>query len=116
MPDVLPPALLQAAATACTALALLLGPLTLLRARSVRAAFGVFLDFLLAAGLLRLAGPTAWNAVVVAGGVVVVRKLAMARPGRLWRPGLPRWLRRLPLDRFGHDAVRALHPVSLRWR
>lgn len=116
LPEVLPVAVLHAAATACTAVALLLGLATLLRARSVHAAFGVFLDFLLAAGLLRLAGPTGWNAVVVAAGVVLVRKLATADLRRLPRPHLPRWARRLSLDDLGHGLGQALHPAALRWR
>ncbi|HEU4676891.1 MAG TPA: hypothetical protein VFS29_12925 [Motilibacteraceae bacterium] len=116
MPDVLPVALLHSAAAACTGVALLLGIVTLLRTRSVHAAFGVFLDFLLAAGLLRLAGPTGWDAVVVAAGVVVVRKLATTDLRRLSRPHLPRWARRLRLDGVGRGVSEALHPVALRWR
>lgn len=112
----MPVSLLHAAATAATAVGLLLGLLVLARTRDLRAAFGVFLDYLLAAGLLRLAGPVPWSAVVVAAGVVLVRKLATARLRALTRPRLPAWVRSAGAQRATRDLTAALHPVGLRSR
>lgn len=60
------------------AAAILLGAAVLASARSVRAALGVFLDLLLAAGLLRLAVASTWDAIAAAAAIVVVRKLAVS--------------------------------------
>ena len=68
--------LFTAAATLVGAGALLLGGLILLSTRSVRTALPVFLDLLVAAGLLRLATADTWQAIAGAAAVVAIRKLA----------------------------------------
>lgn len=68
---------LEAAATLVGAAALLFGGLALLITRSVRAALPVFLDLLLAAGLLRLAMADTWQAIASAAFVVGIRKLVV---------------------------------------
>nr|WP_237522670.1 DUF1622 domain-containing protein [Streptomyces sp. SID1328] len=42
---------------------------------SVRAALAVLLDFLTAAGLLRLAGEPSWDSIILAAAVIALRKL-----------------------------------------
>jgi hypothetical protein len=66
-----------AAAAAVGTAAVLCGAGVLLVTWSVRAALPVFLDLLLAAGLLRLAVTDSWTAIGSAAAVVV-RKLAVA--------------------------------------
>ena len=72
------------------AAAMLLGAAVLASSRSVRAALGVFLDLLLAAGLLRLAVASTWDAIAAAAAIVVIRKLAVSS-----------LTRSLPLPRLG---------------
>jgi hypothetical protein len=74
----LPTELLTAGSTLVGASALLVGGLVLAATRSGRAALPVFLDLLLAAGLLRLAVADTWQAIAGAAGVIAVRKLAVS--------------------------------------
>jgi uncharacterized membrane protein len=69
-------AVLQTAALACTVLGLLSAAATLLRAHDVRLSLRVLLDFLLAAGLLRLSADTTIRSLATAAVIVVVRKVA----------------------------------------
>ena len=57
--------------------------------RRPRLALKVLLDFLLAAGLLRLTGQPGWAALVTAAAVVAVRRLV----GIGLRAGAPAWAR-----------------------
>lgn len=67
---------LQVGALACTLLGLVSTALVLVRNRGVRLPLGVLLDFLLAAGLLRLAAHPSPRALASAALVVAVRKVA----------------------------------------
>jgi hypothetical protein len=69
--------LLAAAATLVAAAALVFGGLTLAASRSPRAALPVFLDLLMAAGLLRLGVADTWQAISTAALLVAARKLAV---------------------------------------
>ena len=76
-------AALQAAALACTVLGLLAATAVLLRTRQVQLSLGVLLDFLLAAGLLRLSHAATGQALATAAMIVLIRKVAtfgMSRP------------------------------------
>ncbi|GAA4733472.1 hypothetical protein GCM10023328_11160 [Modestobacter marinus] len=70
-------AVLQTAALLVTALGLVAGLVTLLRLRDVRLALGVLLDFLVGAGLLRLADDVTVLGLVTVVLVIAVRKLVM---------------------------------------
>jgi hypothetical protein len=67
-------AALQLGALLCTLLGLLACGLVLAAAREVREAVRVLLDFLLAAGLLRLSGEPSWRVLVLAAVVVLLRR------------------------------------------
>lgn len=69
----------SAVATVVTGLAVLLGTLTVLVTRSPRTGLAVFLDLLLAAGLLRLAVADSWRSIGTAAVVVAIRKVAARR-------------------------------------
>ena len=62
-------------AMAVTAAGLVAGLLALAVTRRPGLALKVFLDFLLAAGLLRLTGDPGWPAVVAAAAIVALRRL-----------------------------------------
>ncbi|PJE98052.1 hypothetical protein CUT44_02080 [Streptomyces carminius] len=66
------------AALAVTAFGLVSAAVVLVAARRLMPALAVLLDFLIAAGLLRLAGDPAWDTVAAAAAVVAVRKLVTA--------------------------------------
>ncbi len=66
---------LRSAALAVTVLGLLSAGAVLARAREVRLPIGVLLDFLLTAGLLRLAAAPTPRALASAALIVVIRKL-----------------------------------------
>ena len=66
---------LQAAALLCTVFGFVAGAAVLLRTADVRAAVRVLLDFLLAAGLLRLGDNLGWRQIASAAAVVAVRRL-----------------------------------------
>lgn len=70
-------ALLLAAALTVL-LGVLAGAVVLVTARRPALALGLLTDFLLAAGLLRLAVARDWSAVAAAAGIVLVRHLVMA--------------------------------------
>ena len=65
------------AALVCTVLGLVCAAGVLVRTRDARLGLGVLLDFLLAAGLLRLGADADWRAIATAAVVVAVRKLVM---------------------------------------
>jgi hypothetical protein len=68
-------ALVQGAALLLTALGLLCAGVVLARSRDVRQALPVLLEFLLAAGLLRLAHGATYQALATTALIVVIRKL-----------------------------------------
>ncbi len=68
-------ALLQGGALLCTLLGLVSGAVVLVAARDARLALKVLLEFLLAAGLLRLSDNPDWRALVVAAVVVALRRV-----------------------------------------
>lgn len=71
--------LFTAASTVVAAMALLLGALAVVFCASPGAGLHVFLDLLLAAGLLRLATADTWSALATAAAVVAIRKVVVYR-------------------------------------
>ncbi|MER5838840.1 hypothetical protein ABT099_00715 [Streptomyces prasinus] len=71
-------ALLHLAALAATAFGLVAAAVVFATARRLRPVLAVLLDFLIAAGLLRLAGETSWEAIATTAAVIAVRKLVTA--------------------------------------
>jgi hypothetical protein len=67
--------LLESLALACTAAGLVAGLVVLARTGRGLPALQVALDFWIAAGLLRLAGPPSWPALAGAAAVVALRQL-----------------------------------------
>ncbi|MGY1781675.1 DUF1622 domain-containing protein [Geodermatophilus sp. SYSU D01036] len=87
-------------ALAVSGLALVAGAVTLASTRRPRLALAVFLDLLLAAGLLRLAVEPTWSSVGTAAAVVALRRVIGAglraggrvlSPPVVTRPGPDRW-------------------------
>ncbi|MGY1763855.1 hypothetical protein ACI79G_05005 [Geodermatophilus sp. SYSU D00779] len=78
-----------------TAAALVAGLVALVATRSPAAALPVFLDLLVAAGLLRLVGQPSWPALATAATILVLRRLigfGLRTGGRTWaatRPDRP---------------------------
>ncbi len=73
----------QAASWWVTALAFLVGSLALVSTRAMRPSLALFLELLLAAGLLRLSAESSWSVLGTAAATVAVRKLIAAQlPGR----------------------------------
>lgn len=72
---------MTALAALCTVLGLVSAGAVLLRARDVRLAVGVLLQFLLAAGLLRLAADPTWRALLVTAVVAALRQVLLAGLG-----------------------------------
>ncbi len=68
-------ALLRDAALVCTALGILSALAVLARSRDVRLSVGVLLEFLLAAGLLRLGADPTGQALLGAAVIVALRRL-----------------------------------------
>ncbi len=66
---------LQSGALVCTLLGRASAALVLLRGRALRPALEVLLEFLLAAGLLRLADEPGWRQLVTAAAVVALRRV-----------------------------------------
>lgn len=97
-------------ALAVTAAALLAGLVALATTRRPAAALPVFLDLLVAAGLLRLVGEPGWQTLAATAAIVLLRRLigfGLRTGGRTWtstRPG--------PGDRTP-DLRRLLRPA---WR
>ena len=76
------------AAVLCSAAAIVASLVALVSTRQPQLALSTFLDFLLAAGLLRLAGSLTWRSLATAAAVVVIRRLvtsSLRRGGRSWR-------------------------------
>lgn len=69
---------LELAALATTAFGLVAASVVLAASRRLMPALAVLLDFLTAAGLLRLAGEPSWNTIAAAAAVIAVRKLITA--------------------------------------
>jgi hypothetical protein len=63
------------AALICSGMAVLVGVLTFGVTRRGRLALAVFLDLLLAAGLLRLSGSPTWPGLLTAAALVAIRRL-----------------------------------------
>ena len=75
-----------------TALALISGLVALLATRRPAAALPVFLDLLVAAGLLRLVGEPGWPALATAATIVLLRRLigfGLRTGGRTWASTRP---------------------------
>jgi hypothetical protein len=77
---------LQLAAQLCTVLGIVVGLLLLLVTRAPRLAIGVLLDFLLAAGLLRLSHDATTTTLLTAAAIIAVRRLLVVGLGP---PGTP---------------------------
>ena len=97
-------------ALAVTAAALLAGLVALGTTRRPAAALPVFLDLLVAAGLLRLVGEPTWQALVTAAAIVLLRRLigfGLRTGGHTWASSRPDRGARAP------DLRRLLRPA---WR
>jgi hypothetical protein len=94
-----------------TAAALAAGLVALLATRRPAAALPVFLDLLVAAGLLRLVGEPSWQALASAAAILVLRRLigfGLRTGGRTWASTRPDRPSRLPdLRRLVRPAWRA---------
>ena len=94
-----------------TAAALAAGLVALLATRRPAAALPVFLDLLVAAGLLRLVGEPSWQALATAAAILVLRRLigfGLRTGGRTWASTRPDRPSRLPdLRRLVRPAWRA---------
>ena len=66
---------LQTGALVCTLLGLVSAAAVLLRSRDGRLCLKVLLEFLVAAGLLRLADDPTWRAILTAAAVIAIRRL-----------------------------------------
>ena len=78
------------AALLCSAAAIVASLVALVATRQPQLALSTFLDFLLAAGLLRLAGYLTWQSLATVAAVVVIRRLvssSLRRGGRSWMEG-----------------------------
>ena len=75
--------LVAAAALLCTVLGVVCAVAVLARTRSLAQALPVLLEFLLAAGLLRLSQDQTWRAIATAAAVVGLRKLVLTYGIRL---------------------------------
>ncbi|MGY1640254.1 hypothetical protein ACI782_03865 [Geodermatophilus sp. SYSU D00703] len=100
------------AAVAVVAAAVLSGVLAPAVTRRPPLALALFLDLLLAAGLLRLTGDPGWRALATAAAIVVIRRLAGAglrTARRNWSGGPPPAHRRRlpPLEQLVRPAWRA---------
>ena len=94
-----------------TAAALAAGLVALLATRRPATALPVFLDLLVAAGLLRLVGEPSWQALATAAAILVLRRLigfGLRTGGRTWASTRPDRPSRLPdLRRLVRPAWRA---------
>ncbi|MDN3293997.1 DUF1622 domain-containing protein [Streptomyces ficellus] len=73
---------LHTAAMLATAAGVLSACAAYLATRQVRLSLGVLLDFLTAAGLIRLADEPSWSSIATAAAVIGLRKLIATRLGR----------------------------------
>ncbi|WP_116452280.1 hypothetical protein [Blastococcus litoris] len=74
-------------ASVIAAAALVAGVVALVATRRPALALGVFLDLLLAAGLLRLIGDPGWSAILTTAAIVALRRLigaGLRAGGRAW--------------------------------
>ncbi|GHD53572.1 DUF1622 domain-containing protein [Streptomyces galbus] len=83
---------LQMAAVLITALGLVAAAAAWRLTHTVRGGLAVLLDFLTAAGLIRLAGEPSWGSVMLAAAVIALRKLLgaslhVSRPNQTTRGG-----------------------------
>lgn len=69
--------LIRGAALLVTAAGIVVSAGALVATRSYSPALPILLDFLMAAGLLRLASSAQWHVIVAAAGIVAVRKVTM---------------------------------------
>jgi hypothetical protein len=93
-----------------TTAALVAGVVALVATRRPAAALPVFLDLLVAAGLLRLVGQPSWQALATAAVILVLRRLiglGLRTGGRAWAASRPDRAGRLP------DLRRLVRPA---WR
>jgi hypothetical protein len=94
-----------------TVAALVAGLVALVATRSPAAALPVFLDLLVAAGLLRLVGEPGWPALGTAATILVLRRVigfGLRTGGRTWAATRPNRPARLPdLRRLTRPAWRA---------
>lgn len=86
----------SSAALALTAVAVLVAVLLWVTTRSWSPAMPVFLELLLAAGLLRLGATDSWRAIGGAAMIVVIRTLVKWAGGNAVRPPVSGSLRRSP--------------------
>ncbi|WP_228976330.1 DUF1622 domain-containing protein [Streptomyces sp. DH12] len=75
-------ALLLQASVLCAAMGLLACPLAYRATGRVRPTLAVLLDFLTAAGLLRLAASPGWEGIATAAAVIALRKVVSGALGR----------------------------------
>lgn len=80
---------LQTIAVACAALGIVSATAVLARGHDIVGAVKVLLDFLLAAGLLRLADDPRWQQIAAAAAIVTVRRLLSAGLATTAPGGLP---------------------------
>ncbi|MEV6961686.1 hypothetical protein AB0M97_21290 [Streptomyces sp. NPDC051207] len=73
---------LHPAAVLTTAAGLLSACVAYVSTRQARVSMGVLLDFLTAAGLIRLADEPSWESIAAAAAVITIRKLIATRLGR----------------------------------
>jgi hypothetical protein len=105
---------LDSTSRAITAGALIAGLLTVVTTRRPALALSVFLDLLVAAGLLRLAGDPSWQAIATAAAIIALRRLIgfglrAGGPDRVPTAGQPPRRRR--------SAALALHRwIAPAWR
>lgn len=91
-----PTGLAEPAATAITASAVVIAVMLWMVTRRWRPTMPVFLELLLAAGLLRLSAADDWNSIAAAGAIVVIRTVvrgAAAQTVKSSTTGLPTSLR-----------------------
>lgn len=69
-------AVIEAAAMLITASGVVAFLGALATTRSIRCALPLLLDFLMAAGLIRLAGDLSWGSILVTVAIIVVRRVA----------------------------------------
>jgi hypothetical protein len=73
---------LQYAAVVSTGLGVVAASAVFLRGHDLRLTIGVLLDFLLAAGLLRLSGDPTWQTILTAAVIIAVRKVVSVSIGQ----------------------------------
>lgn len=69
-------AAIEAAALLITAVGVVVFLTAYATTRTIRVALPLLLDFLMAAGLMRLAGDLSWSSILLAVAIIAVRKVA----------------------------------------